>query len=45
MNGVEAIDDTGADEDCDTPVVLIDGIAGTDTTRGRVGITGTVEVG
>jgi hypothetical protein len=39
MNGLEPIDVAGADEDCETPAVVING---TDTTRGRVGITGTV---
>ena len=42
MNDLVPTDVAGAEEDCDKPVVLIDGMAGTDTTRGRVGITGTV---
>ncbi len=46
MNGVVVpIDVAGADEDCEAPAVLINGMAGTDTTRGRVGITGTVGAG
>jgi hypothetical protein len=45
MNDVMALDVAGADEDWDIRAVLIEGMAGTDTTRGRAGITGTVGAG
>jgi len=45
MNGVVPIDVAGADGGCGAPAVLINGMAGTDTTRGRVGMTGTVGAG
>jgi hypothetical protein len=49
VKGVVVMEVGGADEDCGAAAaaaaVLMKGMAGTETTRGRVGMTGTVGVG